>query len=105
MPDNENLLGETPEVWTGNDEKKGAPVLDESDLAGLLGEEPEVWTGNSQQKGAPVLEEQVVLDDPSAAAAYVEQAAPKHEELLQADASDLLGGGEPEAYDEVAEFC
>lgn len=105
MPDNENLLGETPEVWTGSDEKKGAPVLDESDLAGLLGDEPEVWTGNSQQKGAPVLEEQVVLDDPSAAAAYAEQAAPKHEDLLQADASDLLGGGEPEAYDEVAEFC
>ena len=106
MPDNDNLLGETPEVWTGNEEKKGAPVLDESDLAGLLGDEPQVWTGNAQQKGAPVLEEQVVLDDPSAAAAYAAQAAaPKHEDLLQADAGDLLGGSEPEAYDEVAEFC
>ena len=107
MPDNENLLGETPEVWTGNDEKKGAPVLDESDLAGLLGEEPQVWAGNTQQKGAPVLEEQVILDDPSAAADYAAaQAAPKHDPALDAaDVGDLLGGGEPEAYDEVAEFC
>ncbi len=104
MPDNENLLGETPEVWTGNEEKKGAPVLDENDLAGLLGDEPQVWTGNSQQKGAPVLEEQVLLDEPSVPT-YTPQEPPKHEELLQADASDLLGGGEPEAYDEVAEFC
>lgn len=104
MPDNENLLGETPEVWTGNDEKKGAPVLDESDLAGLLGEEPQVWTGNTGQKGAPVLDEQVVLDDP-AATAYT-QTAPKHDAVLEAaDVGDLLGGGEPEAYDEVAEFC
>ena len=104
MPDNENLLGETPEVWTGSEEKKGAPVLDENDLAGLLGEEPQVWTGNTQQKGAPVLEEQVLLDEPSVPT-YTPQEAPKHEDLLQADASDLLGGGEPEAYDEVAEFC
>ena len=104
MPDNENLLGETPEVWTGNEEKKGAPVLDENDLAGLLGDEPQVWTGNSQQKGAPVLEEQVVLDDP--AAADYTQAAPKNDAVLDAaDVGDLLGGGEPEAYDEVAEFC
>ena len=104
MPEHDNLLGETPEVWTGNDEKKGAPVLDEGDLAGLLGEEPQVWTGNAGLKGAPVLDEQVILDEPEVPT-YTQTAAPKHEDLLQADVGDLLGGGEPEAYDEVAEFC
>ena len=104
MPDNDNLLGETPEIWTGSEEKKGAPVLDESDLAGLLGDEPQVWTGNTQQKGAPVLDEQVMLDEPTVPT-YTPQEAPRHDDLLQADVGDLLGGGEPEAYDEVGEFC
>ncbi len=124
MPDHDNLLGETPEVWTGSDEKKGAPVLDESDLAGLLGDEPQVWTGNAAQKGAPVLDEQVQLDDPSqswteqklgapvldeqvqldAPGTYT-QTAPRGDVQLDANMADLLGGGEPEAYDEVAVFC
>lgn len=125
MPDNDNLLGETPEVWQGTEEKKGAPVLDEADLAGLLGEEPQVWTGDTAQKGAPVLEDEVVLDDPGQtwndqkrgapvldeqvqlddpSASYTQE-APKGDPALAADVNDLLGGGEPESYDEVAEFC
>ncbi len=125
MPDHDNLLGETPEVWTGNEEKKGAPVLDVNDLDGLLGEEPQVWNGNADKKGAPVLEEEVLLDDPSQSwndqklgapvleeqvqlddpSASYAQEAPKSDVQLDASVDDLLGGGEPAVYDEVAEFC
>ena len=123
MPDNENLLGDTPEVWTGEDERKGAPVLDEADLAGLLGDEPEVWNGDAQKKGAPVLDSEVLLDDPNqtwneqklGAPVLDEQvqlddpsvsyAQPEAKPELSADVNDLLGGDEPAAYDEVAEFC
>lgn len=125
MPDNDNLLGETPEVWTGNEEKKGAPVLDMADLDGLLGEEPQVWTGSAEQKGAPVIEDEVLLDDPGQSWNDQKLGAPVLDEQVQLDdpsvspvqqaprgdvqlgvnAEDLLGGGEPAAYDEVAEFC
>ena len=124
MPDNENLLGETPEVWTGNEEKKGAPVLDVNDLNGLLGDEPQVWTGNDDKKGAPELDTSGLLDDPAqtwneqklGAPVLDEQVqldepgtytpdAPKGGAALDMNVDDLLGGGEPETYDEVGEFC
>lgn len=125
MPDMDNLLGETPEVWTGNDEKKGAPVLDMDDLGGLLGEEPQVWGGTEEKRGAPVLEEQVLLDEPAQqtweehklgapvlddapvlgdVGSYT-PAAQKSDLQLDANMDDILGGGEPAAYDAVAEFC
>lgn len=124
MPDNDNLLGETPEVWTGSEEKKGAPVLDMADLDDLLGDEPQVWTGDTQRKGAPVLEDEVLLDEPNQSwndqklgapvldeqvqldtpgASYVQE-SPKGDVQLDVSADDLLGG-ESAAYDEVAEFC
>ncbi|MBR7038310.1 MAG: hypothetical protein IKI21_03575 [Oscillospiraceae bacterium] len=125
MPDNNNdLLGETPEVWTGNEEKKGAPVLDMSDLDGLLGDTPAVWDGGETKKGAPVLEEQVQLDAPAQSWVDERRGAPVLDEapqlddgtyqaaapanngpVLDANVDDILGGGEPAAYDEVAEFC
>ena len=125
MPDNNNdLLGETPEVWTGNEEKKGAPVLDMSDLDGLLGDTPAVWDGGETKKGAPVLEEQVQLDAPAQSWEDERRGAPVLDEapqlddgtyqaaapastgpVLDANVDDILGGGEPAAYDEVAEFC
>lgn len=124
MPDNDNLLGETPEVWTGNDEKKGAPVLDMDDLGSLLGEEPQVWGGNEQKKGAPVLEEQVLLDEPAQTWNEQKLGAPVLDEApvlddpgsyvpqekkadlqLEGSMDDLLGGGDPATYDAVAEFC
>ena len=123
MPDHDNLLGETPEVWSGNEEKKGAPVLDMDDLEGLLGDTPQAWGGGEQKLGAPVLEEQVVLDDPGQSwedhklGAPVLDEAPVLEEPgsytpeekrgdVQLDGSmdDLLGGGDPASYDPVAEF-
>ena len=123
MPDNDNLLGDTPEVWSGNEEKKGAPVLDMDDLEGLLGETPQTWGGNDQKLGAPELEEQVVLDDPGQTWNDQKLGAPVLEEQVQLDApnsytpedkrgdvqlegsmDDLLGGNEPAAYDAVAEF-
>ena len=91
MPDLEDMLGETPEVWTGDEQKKSAPVLDPDSLDGLLGDTPQEWTGddhrrgapvlegsidnllgdtpevwrNDQRRGAPVLEEEVMLDNPA----------------------------------------
>lgn len=123
MADNDNLLGETPEVWTGNEEKKGAPILDMDDLGGLLGEEPQVWSGSEQKKGAPVLEEQVVLDEPTQTWTENKLGAPVLDEApvlddpgsyvpqekkgdlqLEGNMDDILGGGDPAAYDPVAEF-
>ena len=124
MPDNENLLGETPEVWTGNEEKKGAPVLDLNDLDGLLGDEPQVWTGNDNKKGAPELDTAGLLDDPAPTWNEQKHGAPvldeqvqldtpgtyppdptKHDVGLDMNVDDLLGDSEPAAYDEVADFC
>ena len=110
MPDLNDLLGETPEVWTGNEQKRGAPKIDADDLMGLLGDTPEVWNGNEQKRGAPVLAEQVVLDDP--AQNWQNQAStavhPDASVLQQAaSAEDLLGGADDSAnaYDAAAEFC
>lgn len=110
MPDLNDLLGETPEVWTGDEQKRGAPKIDADDLMGLLGDTPEVWNGNEQKRGAPVLAEQVVLDDP--AQNWQNQSADVHPDasvLQQAvSAEDLLGGStenSADVYDAAAEFC
>lgn len=122
MPDLNDILGETPEVWTGSEEKKGAPVLDMDDLGALLGDEPQVWGGAEEKKGAPVLEEQVLLDEPEQTwqeqklgapllgeapeldAPVYTQESRKDGPQLESSVDDLLGG-EPEVYDEVADFC
>ncbi|MCR4644603.1 MAG: hypothetical protein K5695_04240 [Oscillospiraceae bacterium] len=123
MPDHDNLLGETPETWQGNDERRGAPVLDMNDLEGLLGDTPQTWGGNDQKLGAPELEEQVVLDDPGQTWNDQKLGAPALDEQVQLEApssytpeqklgdvqlegnmDDILGGGDPASYDPVAEF-
>ena len=38
MPDLNDLLGEEPEVWNGDEQKRGAPKIDAADLMGLLGD-------------------------------------------------------------------
>ena len=127
MPDLEDMLGETPEVWTGDEQKKNAPQLDPDSLEGLLGETPQEWTGDDhkkgapvleggidsllgdtpevwsddQRRGAPVLEEEVMLDNPAQTEWKKEE---KQELQLDEDMSSLLDDG-GENYDEVAEFC
>lgn len=107
MPDLNDLLGETPEVWTGDEQKRGAPKIDDADLMGLLGDTPEVWNGNEQKRGAPVLAEQVVLDEPAQNWQNQPSAVRPDASVLQMSAEDLLGGSEETAgtYDAVAEFC
>lgn len=103
MPDLNDLLGEEPEVWTGDEQKRGAPKIDAADLMGLLGDEPEVWNGNEQKRGAPVLAEQVLLDDP--AQSWQQQESKPDASVLQAAAEDLLGGDTVANYDAAEEFC
>lgn len=124
MPDEKDILGGSEGTAYQEPEKKGAPILDLEDLEGLLGDTPEVWGGAAEKKGAPVLEEQVQLDDPEQSWHEEKRGAPvldeapelgevgsytqaeqKHEPVLEGSMDDLLGGGGPEVYDEVAEFC
>ena len=103
MSDLDDMLGGFEEPTYQETEKKGAPKLDDADLAGLLGDEPEVWTGNEQKRGAPVLDaSQVALDEPEQAWQEQKPSGVQAQPVL--DASALLGS-EPEAYDPVAEFC
>ena len=104
MPDLDDMLGGLEEPTYQETEKKGAPKIDAADLEGLLGDEPAVWTGgNEQKKGAPVLEEQVQLDAPEQT--WQQQAAaPAKSAPVVENAQDLLGDA-PAAYDPVEEFC
>lgn len=104
MPDLDDLLGGLEEPTYQETEKRGAPKIDDADLIGLLGDEPEVWNGNEQKRGAPVLAEQVLLDEPEQS--WQEQKSSPDASVLDASlADDLLGSNEVSAYDAVAEFC
>ena len=103
MSDLDDMLDGFEEPVYQETEKKGAPKIDDADLAGLLDDEPAVWTGNDQKKGAPVLETQNLLDEPEQTWQEQKPAA-SHDALLNAAAADLLGA-EPAAYDPVEEFC
>ncbi|MBD5142691.1 MAG: hypothetical protein K2K06_00210 [Oscillospiraceae bacterium] len=104
MPDLDDLLGGLEEPTYQETEKRGAPKIDEADLLGLLGDEPEVWSGNEQKKGAPVLSEQVLLDEPEQT--WQENKSKPDASVLNASiAEDLLGSNDVNTYDAVAEFC
>ncbi len=103
MPDLDDMLDELEEPVYQETEKKGAPKIDAADLEGLLDDEPAVWTGNDQKRGAPVLDTQNLLDEPEQT--WQEQKpASVNDALLNAAEEDLLGE-EPAAYDPVEEFC
>ena len=103
MPDLDDMLDGFEEPTYQETEKKGAPKIDAADLAGLLDDEPAVWTGNDQKRGAPVLDTQNLLDEPEQT--WQNQTpAPDHSALLNAAENDLLGE-EPAVYDPVEEFC
>ena len=103
MSDLDDMLDGFEEPVYQETEKKGAPKIDDADLAGLLDDEPAVWTGNDQKRGAPVLETQNLLDEPEQTWQEQKPAA-SHDALLNTAAADLLGA-EPAAYDPVEEFC
>ncbi|MBR1554680.1 MAG: hypothetical protein IJ644_04720 [Oscillospiraceae bacterium] len=103
MPDLDDVLGTLEEPTYQETEKKGAPKLDDADLAGLLDDEPAVWSGNEQKRGAPVLDTQNLLDEPEQTWQQ-QNPAPSHDALLNAADADLLSD-EPAAYDPVEEFC
>ncbi|MBR0484144.1 MAG: hypothetical protein IJJ69_05095 [Oscillospiraceae bacterium] len=102
MPDLDDVLGTLEEPTYQETEKKGAPKLDDADLAGLLDDEPAVWSGNEQKRGAPVLDTQNLLDE--AEQTWQEQKPASHNVLLNTAEADLLGE-EPATYDPVEEFC
>ena len=98
MSDLDDMLEEEQPVYQET-EKKGAPKLDDADLAGLLADEPAVWSGNEQKRGAPKAEA-VVFDEPQA---WEEKKSVSVQPEINA-ASDLLSE-EPANYDPVTEFC
>ncbi|MDE6005090.1 MAG: hypothetical protein K2G88_06860 [Oscillospiraceae bacterium] len=104
MPDLDDLLGGLEEPTYQETAKKGAPKIDDADLIGLLGDEPQVWNGNEQKRGAPVLAEQVLLDEP--AQNWQEKKSNTNAPVLDASiAENLLSSNDVTAYDPVAEFC
>ncbi len=102
MPDLDDLLDGFEEPTYQETEKKGAPKLDDADLAGLLDDEPAVWSGNEQKKGAPTLDTQDLLDEPEQT---WQQQAPAHSNApVLENVNDLLAD-DTANYDPVAEFC
>ena len=101
MPDLDDMLEGLDTPSYTETERKGAPKIDQADLAGLLDDEPAVWTGNEQKHGAPVLQDQNLLDEPE----QVWHEQKKDSSALQSagDLSSLLE--DTAAYDPVAEFC
>ncbi|MBR1529779.1 MAG: hypothetical protein IJ642_10825 [Oscillospiraceae bacterium] len=89
MPDLDDMLEGFEEPTYQETEKKGAPKVDAADLAGLLDDEPAVWTGNDQKRGAPVLDTQNLLDEPEQTWQGQTPSAPDHSVLNAA--ADLLG--------------
>lgn len=102
MPDLDDLLDGFEEPTYQETEKKGAPKLDDADLAGLLDDEPAVWSGNEQKKGAPTLDTQDLLDEPEQT---WQQQAPAHSNApVLENVNDLLAD-DTANYDPVEEFC
>jgi len=89
MPDLDDMLEGFEEPTYQETEKKGAPKVDAADLAGLLDDEPAVWTGNEQKRGAPVLDTQNLLDEPEQVWQGQNSSAPDSSVLNAA--ADLLG--------------
>ena len=101
MPDLDDILGFDEPTYQET-EKKGAPKIDQADLAGLLDDEPAVWT-NTQKRGAPVVDTQNLLDSPEQT--WQEQKPASHVQPVIDNVNDLLDDSAPENYDPVAEFC
>ncbi|MBQ2264073.1 MAG: hypothetical protein IJ265_01905 [Oscillospiraceae bacterium] len=95
-PELDDILAPPPAAWTPqNDQRKGAPVVDEPVL---LDDPAPVW--QSEKKGAPQVDEPVLLEEP---ASYTEKPAAKPQELAADLQADILGDA-PAAYDPVEEF-
>ena len=102
MPDLDDLLDGFEEPTYQETEKKGAPKLDDADLAGLLDDEPAVWSGNDQKKGAPKLDTQNLLDEPEQT---WQQQTPSHSNApVVENVNDLLAE-DTANYDPVEDFC
>ena len=103
MPDLDDVLGTLEEPTYQETEKKGAPKLDDADLAGLLDDEPAVWSGNEQKRGAPVLDTQNLLDEPEQS---WQSQTPAHDSgPVIENAEDLLADDSASSYDPVEDFC
>lgn len=102
MPDLDDML-DFEEPTYQETEKKGAPQIDQADLAGLLDDGPAVWTGNEQKRGAPVLDTQNLLDEPEQTWQQQKPAASVQPVVENIDS--LLDDSTPDSYDPVAEFC
>lgn len=95
-PELDDILAPPPAAWTPqNDQRKGAPVVDEPVL---LDDPAPVW--QSEKKGAPQVDEPVLLEEP---ASYTEKPAAKPQDLAADLQADILGDA-PAAYDPVEEF-